>query len=108
MESSEEMLSSKRSKELMYRYIMMYSIMQHFSSLSETLDTNCQGCGFVLLPFLVPGLSNVLSLAAVSGLNRICPVAFSSFIWQLLVRFSGLPFHLFLYFLSINRWTFYQ
>lgn len=49
----------------------MYSIMQHFSSLSETLDTNCQGCGFVLLPVLVPGLSDVLSLAAVFDLRSV-------------------------------------
>lgn len=81
----------------------MYSIMQHFSSLSETLDPDCQSCGFVLLSFLVPVLSDVLSLAAVFDFSRICPVDFRSFICHLLVRFSGLPFHLFLCSLLINR-----
>lgn len=80
----------------------MNSIMQHFSSLSETLDTNCQGCGFVLLPLLVPGLSDVVCPAALFDLSRICPEALRSFIWQLLVRSSGLPFHFFLFFLLIN------
>lgn len=94
-----EVLSSKDSKGKCC--IALCSISQ---SLSETLDTNCQGCGFILLSLLVPGLCDVPSLAAVFDGSRICPVVFKSFIWPLLVGFSVLPLHFFFFFFPlVNR-----